>query len=144
MKLLFALLLICLSSNLVNAQACRTSCKNDIQFVQEKVEVQTGTFRCYPKFNLPCAPYACANEFACKTACSSKADCTSGYTCSSTGKCAPKVASCYSSTIVEGADGSQSDCSPYMCLSGQCRSNCIGDVDCSASHKCVSQRCQPR
>ena len=144
MKILFAFLFIGLTSSLVNAQACRTTCKNDVQFVQENVEVQPGAFRCYPKFNLPCAPYKCANDYGCKSDCISTADCTVGYICGMGGKCAPKVASCYSATVVEGADGTQSDCSPYSCLSGQCRANCIDDTGCSASHKCVDQRCKPR
>ncbi len=154
MKVLFATMLLSVGFSMISLQAqaqpapsvpvCRTSCQRDVQTVSEAVQASPGVYRCLQKFTVSCAPFNCANDYVCKTSCQMSSDCAEGYLCNNTtGACVPAGSNtCASAFQVKSATGYLTDCRPYTCLSGMCRSNCASNIDCTQDgFKCVDQKC---
>jgi MYXO-CTERM domain-containing protein len=88
-----------------------------------------------------CEPYACGGD-DCTTSCTSDADCAPGALCdTSTQQCA-RADLCADDQTVKHADGTESDCSPYLCKGGACRKTCTSIADCIVPYVCDSDsRC---
>ena len=84
-----------------------------------------------------CAPYTCGAK-ACKTTCAVDEDCSGGNECKPDGTCAPKVTgfTCSDNHTVVDADGNETPCDPYRCVSGLCNKTCSSVDDCVAPNIC--------
>ena len=91
----------------------------------------------------PCAPYACGTT-SCNSACATDSDCAAGSRCQD-GKCV-SGSTCQTSTTSVDPAGNVTDCSPYVCGSGACKSDCTGSADCVSGYLCDpdSRACTPQ
>lgn len=90
-----------------------------------------------------CSPFLCdTTTNACRTSCATQADCTSGFLCIS-GVCqsAPTGTGCDGNQVIN-ADGTRTDCFPYGCSGGRCRTSCTSDSMCAFGSLCETQNRQ--
>jgi hypothetical protein len=82
-----------------------------------------------------CSPYVCDGT-SCKTQCAADSDCAAGERCDgATGVCVAGV-TCDGNHTITGANGTQTDCSPYICTASGCMTSCSGLQDCVSPAVC--------
>ncbi len=97
-----------------------------------------GTGECPPEKTHTCEPFTCGAA-ACLATCTADADCVGGTRCEN-GKCV-SGATC-DDHIVTGADGTTTDCTPYLCeASGNCMTSCTNTTDCVTGYLCGDGVC---
>jgi hypothetical protein len=127
------------------SEICKQGCRNGMATVAFwSTDLVTNARSCplESQITYSCGPYACdAGGNTCKSGCASNADCTPGNFCNS-GTCGQLVYTCEGS-LVKGTDGSSSNCSPYICQAGRCRTSCGSVNDCASGFVCnPSQICE--
>jgi hypothetical protein len=114
-------------------------------------DVTRLTFRdaagnCTLQVDLPCEPFTCdAGTGTCENTCSSNAECATGSTCAANGQCTSAPARCADAVTAQGPDGTLTDCLPFVCQSGQCRSHCLSNGECGTGFDCdlTTYLCRP-
>ena len=98
---------------------------------------------CVAGTEIICAPYGCNDEHTdCATSCTSNADCASGATCDTTaGECAFTDGVCIDLVTIELPNGSEQSCAPYICDSGECLRECLGNDECVEGYECDDGDC---
>jgi hypothetical protein len=98
------------------------------------VQICNGNGECADATTV-CSPYLCIDPNQCGTACRGDEECIEDYVCDS-GACVPRTSSC-DGHVVHASDGSEVDCTPYVCNpDGSCRSTCGSVDDCVAPTVC--------
>jgi hypothetical protein len=88
-----------------------------------------------------CSSGVCAQGVCCNRACDGAASrCDLPETL---GSCTPLKAACTSPTQLKGADGTDTDCTPYLCQAGGCLQKCTTSSECAGGYICdtASQKC---
>ncbi len=81
-----------------------------------------------------CSSGVCAQGVCCNRACDGTASrCDLKDTL---GTCTPLTAACTSPTRLKGADGTDTDCSPYLCQAGACLQKCATSGECAGGFIC--------
>ena len=122
-------------------EACPvSSCSKGVATLNQP---QDGARDCVTTAVIPCFPYSCDGSGKyCGSSCSANADCAPGAHCNTTlGACAPYGYVCKDTFTVESSDGSDTSCSPYKCVAGQCRDSCSAPADCDRNHSCIGGVC---
>ena len=121
--------------------SCGQSCSGDAVLLSEC----SGDGKCLPdpKTASTCFPYACSSSLnACLSLCSSNDECATGAKCHhEDGKCAPTQDTCKDEFSLVTTDGKDTDCRPYRCKAGKCRSSCNVEGDCSDGYACQGGKC---
>ena len=96
-----------------------------------------GLGNCPAPATKQCEPYVCSGT-SCLDQCATDADCASGERCdAATGMCVAGV-TCDGNHTISGANGEQTDCSPYSCSPAGCLTSCKSLLDCVSPAVCSS------
>jgi hypothetical protein len=120
----------------VNAGApCRdASCKDGIATHAATCD---GKGACGAIETTPCGGFACdASGTTCRASCTTTTDCASGYDCTA-GVCKQRTSTCSADgTSSTDSMGVVTQCSPYRCEAGKCRTDCTVSDDCQGGYLC--------
>lgn len=84
--------------------------------------------------DVECSSGVCAQGVCCNRACDGTASrCDLKDTL---GTCTPLTAACTSPTRLKGADGTDTDCAPYLCQAGACLQKCATSSECAGGFIC--------
>jgi hypothetical protein len=97
----------------------------------------TGKGQCADPILVKCAPFACAGD-KCATTCTNDADCDKAFRCDTTnGQCVSRdAASCDGMHTLKSPDGTEKDCTPYLCEGSACKTTCSAVTDCVFPYQC--------
>lgn len=120
--------------------ACGSACTEG----SEQTRECDGFGACATVSVASCLPYRCVpGGQTCASKCSADADCAAGAVCNrDTKECAVTDATCRDTSTVLSPDGSETDCSPYLCAAGVCRDTCSTSNDCASGFSCEVNVCR--
>ena len=103
-----------------------------------------GKGACPAPVSTSCGGFLC-NGTACGTSCTATKDCGKAYECIAS-KCQPATAKCTSDNLgVSIGDGTIKRCYPYVCVAGECVTQCSTSAHCAGGFVCdgASKTCVP-
>ncbi len=117
---------------------CRAaSCVDAVETLATKCD---GSGKCPTASTKACAPFGCTGE-RCSESCTTDEECANGNRCdATTGKCVSN-GTCDGDNTVIGADGTKTDCAPFKCDDGGCKTTCTSSDECAAPAICDGTRC---
>jgi hypothetical protein len=116
-----------------NDVVCRPgSCEDGVATLQALCD---AAGQCGPEQQEECAPYACAAS-ACALSCVGDADCAAGSHCDAASGACVLGAACADDDTLVAPSGLTTECAPYRCVEGACKTGCESVLDCVSPSVC--------